>query len=337
MANSIALSKNYTDMLDEVYKLASLTDDLTSDSSIARAGANANEIMIPKLTMDGLGDYDRNSGYTKGDVTMTYETVKFNYDRGRKFEVDYVDNEETAEVAFGRLAGEFIRTKVAPENDAFTFAQIAGKSGISKVDSGATLSSAADVMAALAAAMDGMDGDEVPAELRYLYITPTLLGYIRDMDTTKSRELMSGFAKVTKVPQSRFMTAIDLLDGKSTGEEAGGYVKHVATYKASTDTSVVSGKTYYTKSGDVYTAVAEPTGNPSTSSYYERTSEAGKDINFLIIHKPAIIKFDKHVASNIIRPEDNQSSDAYMQKYRKYGLVDVYENKVAGVYLHHKA
>lgn len=337
MANSIALSKNYTDMLDEVYKLASLTDDLTSDSSIARAGANANEIMIPKLTMDGLGDYDRNSGYTKGDVTMTYETVQFNYDRGRKFEVDYLDNEETAEVAFGRLAGEFIRTKVAPENDAFTFAQIAGKSGISKVDSGATLSSAADVMAALAAAMDGMDGDEVPAELRYLYITPTLLGYIRDMDTTKSRELMSGFAKVTKVPQSRFMTAIDLLDGKSTGEEAGGYVKHAATYKASTDTSVVSGKTYYTKSGDVYTAVAEPTGNPSTSSYYERTSEAGKDINFLIVHKPAIIKFDKHVASNIIRPEDNQSSDAYMQKYRKYGLVDVYENKVAGVYLHHKA
>lgn len=40
-------------------------------------------------------------------------------------------------------------------------------------------------------------------------------------------------------------------------------------YVSSTDTSVVAGKTYYTKSGDVYTPVAEPTGNPSTSSYYE--------------------------------------------------------------------
>ena len=40
-------------------------------------------------------------------------------------------------------------------------------------------------------------------------------------------------------------------------------------YKASTDTTVVSGKNYYTKSGDVYTKVANPTGNPSTSSYYE--------------------------------------------------------------------
>ena len=40
-------------------------------------------------------------------------------------------------------------------------------------------------------------------------------------------------------------------------------------YKASTDTSVVTGKTYYTLSNGVYTPVATPTGNPSTSSYYE--------------------------------------------------------------------
>lgn len=47
-------------------------------------------------------------------------------------------------------------------------------------------------------------------------------------------------------------------------------------YSASQDTSVVAGKTYYTRSGSagayVYTVVAEPTGNPSTSSYYEVTS-----------------------------------------------------------------
>ena len=48
------------------------------------------------------------------------------------------------------------------------------------------------------------------------------------------------------------------------------------TYTASTDTTVQSGKTYYTRTGAgtsvspyVYTAVASPTGNPSTSSYYE--------------------------------------------------------------------
>lgn len=46
------------------------------------------------------------------------------------------------------------------------------------------------------------------------------------------------------------------------------------TYKASTDTTVTAGKTYYTKSGSTYTAVASPTGNPSTSSYYEVDEEA---------------------------------------------------------------
>ncbi len=141
--NTIAVAKNYTTLLDEVYKKASITSGLTSDASVVRAGANAGEILIPKISMDGLADYSRNSGYVKGDVTFEWETAKFNYDRGRLFEVDSQDDEETVKLAFGRLAAEFVRTKVAPEADAFTFAALAGKSGISKVDTGAAL---ADVM-----------------------------------------------------------------------------------------------------------------------------------------------------------------------------------------------
>ena len=45
------------------------------------------------LSMQGLGDYSRNDWYVKGDVTMTNETIKCNYDRGRKFYVDALDNE----------------------------------------------------------------------------------------------------------------------------------------------------------------------------------------------------------------------------------------------------
>lgn len=43
------------------------------------------------------------------------------------------------------------------------------------------------------------------------------------------------------------------------------------SYAISADTSVQAGKVYYTKSGDDYVKVASPTGNPHTSSYYERT------------------------------------------------------------------
>ena len=223
MANNIQLAKIYTNLLDEVYQQNALTAVLESDASLARAGANANEIVIPKISMDGLADYSRNSGYVNGDVNLTWETVKFNYERGRAFTVDDMDNEETQNIAFGRLAGEFIRTKVIPELDAFRFATYAATTGAGTATG--TLATGADVIAALRVATSAMDEAEVPMENRYLFITPTLYGLIQDMDNTKSREVLSRFASVTQVPQTRFYSAIELLDGKTGGEEKGGYKK----------------------------------------------------------------------------------------------------------------
>ena len=223
MANSIALSKIYTNLLDEVYKNSALTAVLESDASLARAGANANEIVIPKLSMSGLADYKRNSGYVNGDVTLNWETVQFNYERGRMFQIDDMDNEETQNVAFGRLAGEFIRTKVVPELDAFRFAKYAAVTGAGTATG--TLSTGADVISALRTAISSMDEAEVPMEDRHLFITPTLLGLVEDLDTNKSKEVLSRFATITKVPQTRFYSAIKLNNGTSSGEEAGGYVK----------------------------------------------------------------------------------------------------------------
>ena len=62
MANSITLFKKYIDLLDEVYKNASVTADLDGDNTLVQAGANANEIVIPKISMDGLADYSRENG-----------------------------------------------------------------------------------------------------------------------------------------------------------------------------------------------------------------------------------------------------------------------------------
>lgn len=290
MANTFELPKNYVDLLDEVYKKASVTADLIGDPALVKAGVNVNEICYPQLSVTGLGDYDRNSGYTNGSVNLVWKTVEYNYDRGTKISVDAMDNQESFNLAFGKAGSELIRTKVAPEADAFTFAKLAGLSGISKAVA-ATYSNIADFLAALITAKNKMDEDEVPEEERYLYATPTLLNGVMALDTTKSREVLATFAGTKKVPQSRFYTAIDMLDGKSEGEEAGHYQK----------------------------------------------ATAGKDINFMIIHKPAIIKYDKHIANNIIAPANNPNSDSYILKYRKYGLVDAYENKRAGIYLSHKA
>ena len=290
MANTIALAKNYTSILDEVYCNASVTADLTSDNTMVRAGANANEIIYPQISVSGLGDYSRNSGYTDGSVNLEWKTAKFNYDRGTKISVDVMDNEESRDIAFTMAGAELMRTKVAPEADAFVFATLAGTAGISKATP-ATYADATEFLAALIVAKNKMDEDEVPEEGRILYATPTLMNGVMALDTTKSREILNSFTVKKKVPQSRFYTAIDLLDGKSPGEEAG---------------------------------------------HYKKATE-GKDINFMIVHKPAVIKFDKHTVSDIIPASANPSADADISKYRKYGIVSVYQNKVAGIYLSHKA
>ena len=137
-----------------------------------------------------------------------------------------------------------------------------------------------------------MDNDEVPAENRILYITPDGYNSIHAVDTNKSREVLASFSKIVKVPQTRFYTAIDLYDGTTSGEEAGGYIKDATN---------------------------------------------GKDINFLIVQKDAVIKYPRILVNKVVSPDDNQTDDKWLFFYRAYGLVDVYDNKVAGIYLSNKA
>lgn len=286
MANVIALFKQYVTLLDEVYKSAALTSVLDGAPELAKQGANVNELIIPKISMDGLANYSRNGGYVSGDVTLTNETVTCNFDRGRMFTVDNLDNAESAGIAFGRLASEFIRTKVVQELDAFRIATYAGISGISTV-AGAALSTGDAVVSALRAAVNKFNEDEVPAEQRYLYITPTLYGLVQDLDTTKSKQVLEGL-NVVQMPQSRMYTAITQNDGTSEGQEAGGYAK----------------------------------------------AANAKNINFMLIHKAAVIQYQKHIAPKVITPEQNQDADAWKFGYRNVGIADAYENKVAGIYLH---
>jgi len=72
-SNSIDFARNYTGILDEVYQRASVSNVLRSGRRIVRAGRNAKEIMIPKISVTGLGDYTRNEGYKTGAITFEYE------------------------------------------------------------------------------------------------------------------------------------------------------------------------------------------------------------------------------------------------------------------------
>lgn len=289
--NSIELfKKNAPELLDKIYKAESTTSDFDINGALVQAGKNANEIIVPVLDMDGLGDYDRNSGYIDGDVSLTNETKKFNYERGRRLKTDTIDNEETGGVILGNLSAEFLRTKVIPEVDAVRYATYASIPNISKEE--ATYDTADKIYKAIATAWDNMTNDEVPEENRYLRITSTLHGMIRDMDTYKSKELLGKFAGIKVVPQTRFQTVIELLSGKDAdGERKGGF----------------------------------------------KAGAESKDINFMIIHKPALLQYTKHNKMKLFTPDQDQEGDNYKWLYRLYGLNEYYANKTAGIYLSNKA
>ena len=350
MANKIELAKIYSNVCDLVYKQASKTTDLDTNAALIQQGANANEIIVPMIDMQGLGDYQRNSGYVDGDVDVTNQTVKCDYDRGRMFSVDRLDDQETGGVAFGMLAGEFIRTKVVPELDAKRFANYASAEGISRATG--ELTDGTQVIKALRDATNKMDEDEVDAEDRILYITPTLHGMIQDLDTSKSREVLNSFAKVVPVPQRRFYTAIDLRDGRTEGQEQGGYSKANHSFTAQGDGST---KKYTISDKPAVLQKVTVDGNENKYTYDSATGElefntapgsgkaivvvynTGTDINFLIVQKRAPIQAPKLVAPKIVTPDENQKADAWKYGYRLVSYANVYKNKAAGIFCHAKS
>ncbi len=201
--NSIALALKYTPKLDEIFQREATSIDL-EDTTVNFDGVDT--VKILKVKVPDNADYSRSSGFTTGDVEATWETWQLTQDRGREFNVDAVDNEETLDQTFGAVSGEFIRTKVIPEVDLYRYATVASKSGISGTIG--VLTTGDQVVAAISAAMTQMDEDEVPTENRLLYITPTCKRLIDALETYKSQKVMEGFSKVIQVPQSRFLTKI---------------------------------------------------------------------------------------------------------------------------------
>lgn len=224
MSNSIAQGKTYIPLLDQTYALASKTAILDSDPQFVRLAENGKDFLVGKLSLQGLGDTTRGGDYVSGDVTFAWETITPSWDRNRMFTVDSMDNLETAGLAYGKIAGEFIRTKVTAELDAVRFSAYASTSGIQEVGTPATLSAGADVMTAIGVGITALEENEVDVSQCYLFITPTLHNLVINLATTASRELLAKFAGIVEVPQTRFYKGVTL-----AANGAGGYSKTTTT------------------------------------------------------------------------------------------------------------
>ena len=282
---SIATFKKYLDLVDSLYTEVAKTSVLDGNNALVRMGAGAGELIVPKITLDGLSDYDRTSGYESGDIGVSYETKKYNYDRGVKFNVDEMDNEETQGMLFANTLGQLEKEKVAPEIDAFRFATYASYIGITAVEG--NLATGEAVLSALVSATATMDNASVDMTDRVLFITPDLLLAAKNVDTTKSQAIFERFMSVVQVPSTRFYTAVDLKS--KTADSETGYAK----------------------------------------------ASGAKNINFMIVSKSSVIQFTKHEFKKPLGPDNNPDADAWIIRYRKYGIAEVYDNKVKGIYLHH--
>lgn len=292
--NSIGLATRYLPILDEVYKAASKTAILdTANDRVRFIGANQVELF--KTSLNGLGDYARNAGFPTGSITAGWEALQLDYDRGRSFLVDVMDNDETLGMAFGTLVGEFIRTKVVPEIDSVRFAKYAGTANILSGTPADITVGTTDVPSLIQAAEAAMGDAEVPLEGRVLFVSEKaysglkakITRYVTNDVTGVQTEVESyDNMRVIRVPAGRFNTSITLLDGTSVGETDGGY------------------------------------------------TVGGYPINFMIVHPSAVVQITKHEVPRVFSPEVNQLADAWKFDYRFVGGNFVEDNKVKGIYLH---
>lgn len=123
--NSIETATAYSGELDKLFAQKSVTG-IFADNVLGAKFVGAKTVMIPEADFVGLTDYDRKNGFTNGTITVSNTPYTMTMDRARSLQIDREDLDETgvAKLA-GSILGEYVRTKVAPECDAYVLSKIA--------------------------------------------------------------------------------------------------------------------------------------------------------------------------------------------------------------------
>jgi hypothetical protein len=261
------------------------------------------EVKIPQLAVDGLGDYDRGSagGYAGGDVKFQYKTYEMTQDRGRKFSIDAMDVDESGfALTAGSIMGEFQRTKVIPEVDAYRLSALATKaisvSGDTNVKYGYEVL-AATILAEIKFGIktireNGYNGQLV---IHANYDTVNALEMALSNKISSITFSQGGIdTKVSAIdncpiiptPSNRLYSAITLYDGVTAGQTAGGYIK----------------------------------------------GATAKNVNFIIVPREVPLAITKQDNMRIFDPNTNQSANAWAMDYRRYHDIWVLDNKANSIF-----
>ena len=230
ISNSIGLAADYLRYLDEIYKAESKTAVLDTAQDRVRWDQGTGSFYLFETSMVGQGDYSRNDGFVRGDVTASWRQYTPQYDRGRQFLVDRLDDQQSRGLAFGTLASEYMRLHVIPETDAIRFRDYS-KGAADSMKTVENISSGAGAVAAIDLGTEKLDNAEVPYEGRILFVNPTMYRYLKAGITRYTYNGENGIdynievyndMRVITVPSGRFNTAISLAQ-PTAHDGAGGY------------------------------------------------------------------------------------------------------------------
>ena len=297
--NTLQYSQQFQTVLD-----AQMLASATSAFMEANAGQvkydGGDTVHIPEISMQGLAKYDRDEGFNQGSVTLKFNPYKMTQDRGRTFQLDSMDVNETNFVATaGTVMGEFQRTQVIPEIDSYRYSKIAAlATAENKVKTGFT-PAVATILEKLEAEITDIQ-DVVGEDEGLIIVMSTKLRTILNNADKFNRylnvaEFKNGSVNTTVksfndipilgVPSARMKTAYVFNDGKTANQQAGGF-------KADT---------------------------------------AAKDINWIIMPQRAPIAVSKTDKVRVFTPDINQKADAWKIDYRKYHDLWIPKNRFAAI------
>ncbi len=122
--NSIENATRYSDELDKVFSQKSAVG-FFADNALATKFVGAKTVIIPDIEFEGLANYDREFGFSRGAINVSNASYTMSMDRARSLQIDREDMDETgiANLA-GKILGEYVRTKVVPECDAYVLSKL---------------------------------------------------------------------------------------------------------------------------------------------------------------------------------------------------------------------
>lgn len=122
--NSIETAVKYSEELDKLFTQKSATG-FFADNDFGKKFVGAKTVIVPDIDFQGLANYNRDTGFSRGAITVSNTAYTMQMDRARSLQIDREDMDETGIASLaGKILGEYVRTKVIPECDAYVLSKL---------------------------------------------------------------------------------------------------------------------------------------------------------------------------------------------------------------------